>query len=314
MSRTILDSRQVELREQLDNVGTEAFSELTDILREIDNSSNQLRVKPEATISQRVLITPASLSKALGFTSNLSASGKMIKFDGAVIDFQTGEIFEADGTTSYLAGVNDFTPFTLAADEYVYYAISVSAGSVNADNTIGLEIQVVEASASDLVLNDAPKADFASNSSPLAQLYVQEDGTATGILNIDWENIQQINVSGSGGGGSAGAEGVRAYKVDAIPRTATDTLIADLDVNTDFTFLKVRVEVTQVFDGTPTLEVGIPSDHDFLFTNDDIDLTSLGIYEISVSNTLASPEEIRCYIGSGGTTGIVNVTVMGFGE
>lgn len=203
---TILDSRQTELREQLDNTGTEAFSNLTEVLREIDKSSDQLRVKPESPISQRVVITAATLSKNTGFSSNIALDNKMVSFDGAVIDFESGEIFEADGVTSYLAGANDFTPFALNADEYFYYAISITTGTANPDNTATLEIEVTQAASANTVLASAPKANFTSGTVPLAQVYVKENGANTGILDIDWDNIQQISgVPSSSGESDSGS-------------------------------------------------------------------------------------------------------------
>jgi hypothetical protein len=198
MSRTILDTRQVESREALDNIGTDANADLKEVVQAIDESGSQLRVKPESPISNRVLITKADIDKALGYSSNLSLKGKIVKFDGAVIDFDSGEVFEEDGTTSYLAGANDFTPTVLNADEYLYYAISISAGSTNADNTINLEIEVSPAASANLDLSLAPKASFVIGSAPLSLVYVQENDTNSGILDIDWENISQV----SAGGGS----------------------------------------------------------------------------------------------------------------
>jgi len=200
MSRTILDSRQIELRERLDNVGTQADATLTEVLRELNKTGDQLRIKPESTISQRVVISAASLAKDTGFSSEVSLGGKLVDFEGVVINFETGAIFEADGVTSYLAGANNFTPFALAANEYVYYSVVAKAGGVNADNTIGLEISVTAAASANASLASAPKANFATGSA-LAQVWVRENGTNTGILNIDWANISQV--SGSAGGGSA---------------------------------------------------------------------------------------------------------------
>lgn len=191
---TKLDARQVELRQKLENTGSDEFTELNEVLQQLDKNSDQLRVKPEDPISKRVVITSAQLAKDLGFTSNLTLKGKLVKFDGAVIDFDSGDIFEADGVTL----IDTFTPASLAADEYVYYAIALVSGTTNPDNTINLEV-VVTNGTPDLDDTLATKANFASGL-PLAQVLVQNNSTDTEILDIDWANIAQVAAGGGGGG------------------------------------------------------------------------------------------------------------------
>ena len=128
----------------------------------------------------------------------------MLDFNGAVIDFSTGEVFESDGVTPLNDGANDFTPATIGANEYFFYSVTLLPNTVNANNTITGQILVLPSSASNAVLADAPRAPFPSSGIKLGNVYVQEDGGGS-ILNIDYENIISLGVGGSGSGGTGDA-------------------------------------------------------------------------------------------------------------
>lgn len=114
------------------------------------------------------------------------------------------------------------------------------------------------------------------------------------------------------GGGVGNA--IQFFEVEDIPRTATNTLLASLNPSDKFTFKEISVEVTQVFDGTPTLTIGHSGDNDAYFLATDIDLTKLGIYKIELREEISSLTDVRCYITGGSTTGVVDVELFLFGE
>lgn len=102
------------------------------------------------------------------------------------------------------AGAYDFTPETIGANEYQWYSVSILPDTANADNTINGQVLVLPADASNAVLANAPKAAFPSTGINLANVFVQENGSG-GIENIDYANIIELGVGGSGSGGNGDA-------------------------------------------------------------------------------------------------------------
>ena len=176
------------------------FLTLDGSLQEINKYHGQLSVTPESPISQRVTISGSDIAKLSGSQISLEQKNLLLEFDGAVIDFDSGEVFESDGSTPFLAQANDITPFAIPANEYFYYSISVLPNTTTADNKITGQILIIPASASDAVLADAPKAAFPSAGLKLANVLVQMNSGGTAIEVIDYANIIQLGVGGGGGG------------------------------------------------------------------------------------------------------------------
>lgn len=179
------------------------FLELDGALAEINRYFGQLRLIPHETNAQQVRITGADITKLSNSKIKLSIRNLLLSFSGAVIDFSTGEIFESDGVTAFLGGANDFTPATIGSTEYFWYSVNLLASTVNPNNEITGQLLVLSSSGSDAVLDDAPRAAFANGVS-LGQVYVQEDGAGS-IEDINYENIVQLGVGGSGSGGTGDA-------------------------------------------------------------------------------------------------------------
>jgi hypothetical protein len=171
------------------------YLELNGHLQEINRYFGQLRLREHQINKQRVVVTGADTTMLNSSKLSQTTQSLLMKFDGAEIDFETGEIFEDDGTTPL--GI-DFTPFAIPASEYFWYSVNIVAGSVNADNTINIQLLVLPADAADAVAADAPKAPFSDF--PLGQVQVQESGG--GIANITSANIVQLSASVGSGGGS----------------------------------------------------------------------------------------------------------------
>lgn len=178
-----LSSSDVDLKESLDT---------------LNKLFGQLRLKEHSSNKKRVVITGAD--RVLNNNQKLIQSLKnlVLSFDGAEIDFSTGNIYKADGITAL--GVN-FTPATIGTNQYLNYSVTLIPSSVNADNTITAQVIVLAGSSSNAVAASAPKAAFAKGIQ-LGQVIVQE--SAGGIANILQANISQL---GTGGGGSGSGTG-----------------------------------------------------------------------------------------------------------
>lgn len=166
-------------------------------LAEINKYFGQLRLKEHPSNGDRVIVTGADISKLDGSTLSQTLSSLLVKFDGAEIDFETGEIFESDGTTPL--GV-DFVPANVPATEWQWYSVTMVPAVVQADNTITAQLFVLAGNGTDAVRDDAPRAAFATGL-PLGQVAVQQNAGDTELEDIVQDNIVQLGV-GAGGGGS----------------------------------------------------------------------------------------------------------------
>lgn len=192
-------------------VGTNSFAlkdgeflELDGALAEINRHHGQLVMRPKSPISTRIRISGSDILRLSGSKLSLEQKKLLLSFEGVEIDFASGLIYETDGVTSFLGGINNFIPATIGPNEYFYYSISVLPFEVQPDSTISGQILVIPASASNPVLANAPKAPFPSAGIKLGNIYVQENG-AGGILSIGHPNIIQLSVGGSGSGGTGDA-------------------------------------------------------------------------------------------------------------
>lgn len=257
-------------------VGTNSFAlkdreflELDGALAEINRHHGQLLVRPEATLSKRVEISGADIAKLSGSQISLEQKSLLLDFNGAVIDFSTGEVFESDGVTPLNAGANDFTPPVIGANEYFFYSVTLLPNTVNANNTITGQILVLPSSASNAVLADAPRAPFPSSGIKLGNVYVQEDGGGS-ILNIDYENIISLGVGGSGSGGTGDANellerlknrlanyGAYEYMTPVIFSTVEEDLTFEANTTANFSVVNSNYEfetIGTVFESVQLLD------------------------------------------------------------
>ena len=177
----------------------QGFLELDGALAEINKHHGQLKISPRNPIDARIKISGSDILKLDGSNISLEQKNLLLSMPAIEIDLATGEIFESDGATPFLGGINDFAPAVIGANEYFFYSISVLPNTVNADNTISGQVLVLPAASSNAVLGTATKAPFPSSGIKLANVYVQEDGSG-GLLGITYANIIQLGVGGSGSG------------------------------------------------------------------------------------------------------------------
>lgn len=290
------------------NVGTSSFSlkddeflELDGALAEINRYHGQLAITPDDPISTRIAISGSDIAKLSGSQLSLEQKNLLLAFAGAVIDFETGEVFEANGVTPFLGGANDFTPFVIGANEYFYYSVSVLPNVANADNTISGQILVIPAQSSNAVLASAPKAAFPSSGLKLANIAVQEDGAA-GILDINYSNIIQLGVGGGSGGSGNANEDLTRYqdRLNLSPFEYAGTNIAELDESAQLDVVStatfdIPTGSFKFADSTAQVLQSIQQlDSDYLAEG--VDITSVELYaiwDVDSIDTAASYEVTR---------------------
>lgn len=171
--------------------------ELDGALAEINRYMGQLKIKRHETDLDKARINSADSLLLNGTTLSQIIGNFLLDFGGAVIDFTTGDIFEADGTTPL---GSPFTPQVIPAGEYFWYGISLLPGDVNVQNMQEATVQVDLADASDAVQADAPKP-VISGTIKLGAILVRNNGG-----NIEVVDLKPLGVgSGSGGGSGQGA-------------------------------------------------------------------------------------------------------------
>lgn len=172
--------------------------DLKKALNTLNDLFGQLRLKQ--LTSDRVSITGATRTLNNGTKMGQAIGLLLLEFEGAQIDFSTGEIFAADGTTPL--GI-DFIPSVITSGDYFWYSVSVVANQVSASNALTAQIIVVPSASSGPSPVLAPFAPFAPGIK-IGQVVVQSSGATPGAINsITSSNIIQLGV-GSGGGGGDG--------------------------------------------------------------------------------------------------------------
>lgn len=240
------------------------FLELDAALAEINRYFGQLRLIPHESDTNKVRITGADVDKLSGSKLRLSLRNLLLTFDGAVIDFSTGEVFEDDGATPLNGGANDFTPETIPASEYFYYSVNLLANTADPTNEISGQILVLGATGSNAVLASAPKAAFA-NGIALGQVYVQEDTGS--IAAITFDNIIQLGVGGSGSGGTGDANSDLESYINRLNRGPFDNLTPNI----------ASIDEDGLLDGSSTATFDI-ANSTFNFSNIGNELVTLQLF------------------------------------
>lgn len=168
-----------------------------DQLAALSRFFSQFKIIPHEADADKVRITGADITLFDGRVLSQELRNLLVKFEGAVLDFSTGEIFEQDGLTPL--GI-DFTPFAIPNDHHSWYGIGVVPATVGPDNTISVQILVTPTNASNAVADDAPKPVIAGTKK-LGGVRILNDFTGgNGII------VSQIRQFGTGSG-SGGGEG-----------------------------------------------------------------------------------------------------------
>jgi hypothetical protein len=171
------------------------YLETDGALQEINRYFGQLKLITHERDVDKVRMSGADINMLDGRILSQEISNLLVDYSGAVIDFTTGTITTDDGVTAL--GI-DFTPYAVPVGEYFWYSVTAIASTVNADNTISMQVFVVPATASNAVEANAPKAAFADGKKSAAVLVYNNGGS------IEVSKIRQLGVgSGIGDGGDA---------------------------------------------------------------------------------------------------------------
>lgn len=179
--------------------------EMNGALAEINRYTQQLKLKKYASSPSVVSINSAESSLLTGDTLGQIVGNFLLKFDGAQIDFQTGDI--RDENSFDLHGT--FTPFTIPDGDFYWYGISLIPGEINPDNTQGATVQIDLADSSDSSSVDAPKP-IITGTIKLGAVQVQNNGGAIQVTTLMPLGVGSGSGSGDGQGASFDAE-MRTY-------------------------------------------------------------------------------------------------------
>lgn len=168
---------------------------------ELDKFFGQIRLTADGT-TDRVTVTGADYTMLDTTVISQELASLLLKFDGAQIDFGTGEIFESDGLTPL---GQDFTPVAIAANQYRWYSVSMIPNALDSEGRITAQLLVLPGDNDGATADAATRAVF-GGTKKIGQVVVQDDGTggAGTVLDIDQADIIQLGV-GSGSGGGSGA-------------------------------------------------------------------------------------------------------------
>jgi hypothetical protein len=204
-----------------------ADTDVQQALETLEKYFGLLELREHPTDKKRVVITGASNIKTNGSELSLQVSNFLINFDGAEINFNTGEIFANDGVTPL--GIDFVDPnTTIAVGQFRWYSVSAIPSLVGADNRITLQLSVIPASADGASASAAPRAIFGSGIN-LGQVVLEK--AASDIVDIAQADIVQLGVGGSGGGAGIGdsfafEDVVSDRLVDSIFEAATPYIAA----------------------------------------------------------------------------------------
>lgn len=163
---------------------------IANISKQLTEIYGQLQMKANDPVDTTINIS-SNLNTIKDNTQlNQFLDGRVLDFSGAVIDFDSGDVFEEDGSTPL---GDNFTPASITNNHYFWYAITIVADSINANNTVKGKLLVTAASASAASLATAPRATFPTLGLHLGQVWVKKDNSGN-LENITQANIVQLNI------------------------------------------------------------------------------------------------------------------------
>ena len=169
---------------------SEADVDLKESLDTINKILGQLVITEHPVDKKRVKIT--GVERALNSNKNISVSleNLLVEFDGAEIDFSTGNVYKADGVTAL--GIN-FTPAAIPVDSYIYYSITMVLDAISSLNKLEVQLAITPASASNATRSLAPRADF-QEGIHVGQVVIRKNGVT--IYDITNQDIIQVLYQG----------------------------------------------------------------------------------------------------------------------
>lgn len=131
----------------------------------------QLKLSQDPTNPKRVVISGADEILASGITLSHELNGLLFAFEGATVDYSTGEVFAKDGVTPL--GL-DFTPVIPTAEKFVWSSIALIPQDQTSDARLSGQLLVLFGEGEDDSPELANKAPF-GGSKPIGQVYLEGD-------------------------------------------------------------------------------------------------------------------------------------------
>jgi hypothetical protein len=131
----------------------------------------QLKVTEHPTNKRRVKISGTEIKLPSGHTLIQTLNSQILFFEGAELDLETGDVYEADGIT---LRAETFTPSIPNPDKYRWFAVSIDVDGATTDGKAIGSLQIEPSSLEGDTPELAPKAEFGAGT-PLAQYYIRGD-------------------------------------------------------------------------------------------------------------------------------------------
>ncbi len=258
--------------------------------------TGQLRLLRNSALPKRVNVSAVSKVVPDGTEYGLQLNNLLLDFGGAQIDFETGSIYEEDGFTPL--GIN-FTPATIAVNQYRWYSITLLPSAVGSDNRIAGQLLIIPAAADGASAALAPKAPFTSGLR-LGQVVVQNSASPGVINNIAQSQIVQLTSSTSGdaaGDANSFIETLKNLLNDSYYEAFTSNVFAiDTDDKVDPASTGEYSIVDSLFDlnSGETLVSVQNLDSEFLAGETDVESVTLAVqWELAALDTAATYEVSR---------------------
>lgn len=202
----------------------------------IDRYFRSLQLKEHPSNKKRVTLTGADASKTDGTLIGQAVSIFLMEFDGAEIDFSTGNVYKADGVTPL---GNNFTPAVITANYYKWYSVSLVPDVLSATNRFTMKVLIEPGNGDDIGPSTAERAVF-TGTVKIGQVSVQESSGT--IADIYQSAIVQLGVGSGGGGGGDGITYDAIVTDDPGYKHFTTTQDAINDVSTGANILIAKLE------------------------------------------------------------------------
>lgn len=207
----------------------------TDVQQSLDTIDQYLRhlqIEENPGNPKRVILTPSEFTKSDGTSLRQQINNFVMKFDGAQIDFSTGEVFELDGVTPL--GI-DFQPADIEPGQFRWYSLALTPLEPTEDTRLVAGLVVAPAQTDGATKDEASKAVF-QGSYPIGQVAVQQNAGDTGIEDISQDDVIQLSIGpadgGGGGGGGTGGGGAAISPSDGYRMAVVDLFDVDaVDIN-----------------------------------------------------------------------------------
>src|SRR5690606_18267606 len=124
-------------------------SSLTTAIGELDLHANDLaltlgllKLEPVSGNTKRIAISAAENTLSDNSVVSQEIQSLLMSFQGAQIDFESGTLYAADGTSPL---EESFTPTTIPSGKYLWYGIGLDVSEVEADGRASVSIVVTPA-------------------------------------------------------------------------------------------------------------------------------------------------------------------------